>query len=50
MDAIDQLWQRIETGVHLDAHQHGRPLAPGASEEALTHLERVLEIALPEDM
>jgi len=50
MDAIDELWQRIETGVHLDAHQHGRTLAPSASEEALTHLERVPQVALPVDL
>ncbi len=49
MDAIDQVWQRIEAGLRLHASSTGPQLAPGASERAIEQLEGVLEVTLPED-
>lgn len=47
MDPIAALWQRLEVGL---PPLTGSPLAPGASEAAITHLESVLGIRLPEDV
>ncbi len=48
MDPIDQLWQRIEAGWRLQTLPTGQSLTPGASEQAIEEVERLLEITLPE--
>jgi cell wall assembly regulator SMI1 len=50
MKAIDQLWRRIEAGWGRLYPPPGPDLAPGASEQAIEELERLLEFHLPEDL
>ena len=47
MDRIAQLWERLEAGL---PPLTGSQLAPGASESAITKLENVLGVRLPEDV
>lgn len=49
-DAIDQLWQRIEAAWRRLSFPSGPDLAPGASEQAITALERLLDVTFPEDV
>ena len=49
METIEELWQRIETWMYRQAPQLWQQLAPGASEEAIKHLEGVLGVTLPEE-
>lgn len=50
MDAIDQLWERIEAGWRLNTPPFRPDLASGASVQAIEEVERVLEVTLPEDV
>ena len=50
METIEGLWQRIEIWMHRQAPQLWHQLAPGASEEAIKHLEGILDITLPGDV
>ena len=47
METFDQLWQRLEASV---PDVTGEPLAPGASLEAVTQVEQVLGVHLPDDV
>ena len=47
METVDQLWQRLEVGL---PDVTGMSLAPGASLEAVTHVEQVLGVHLPDDV
>lgn len=49
METIEELWQRIEAWMYRQAPQLWQQLAPGASEEAIMHLEDVLGVTLPEE-
>lgn len=48
-DQIDQLWQRIESYLSLQASSRALRLATGASDQALDRLEAELGMALPEE-
>ena len=50
MDAIDQLWRRIETSLRRQAPPSGPQFAPSASEPAIAQLESVLGVTLPEEL
>jgi cell wall assembly regulator SMI1 len=48
--SIEGLWQRIEAWMQRHAPERWQQLAPGATEEAIKHLETVLDITLPDDV
>jgi cell wall assembly regulator SMI1 len=48
-DPIDQLWQRIESPLSLQAPPPALHLAAGSSDQALDRVEEELRVALPED-
>ncbi|HLW00371.1 MAG TPA: SMI1/KNR4 family protein [Ktedonobacterales bacterium] len=50
METIEGLWQRIETWMRCQAQELWHQLAPEASEEAIKHLEGILNITLPGDV
>src|ERR1051326_7666845 len=50
MVTVEEIWQQIEGWMSQHAPHLLQQIAPGADEEALTQLERDLDITLPDDM
>lgn len=50
MDAIEEVWQRIEAAWQTSAPPDSRPIAPGATEDEIKRLESLLAIVLPQDV
>jgi cell wall assembly regulator SMI1 len=48
--SVDRIWQRIEAGWRLHTSPIGPDLAPGASQQVIEEVERLLEVTLPEDV